>query len=137
VGQRDPGGRQPTVIGYRVGGLPAGQQAHLSSRDPGHSWQVLRIRNGIQSDWKGEYASADDALAALQKEVAAEGIRPPGLGKLERDAMTLSTSRPGSAEIEAVSRLASDSAEWWPFLRDVLKLPFSMLPAVRYAVKAG
>jgi hypothetical protein len=51
--------------------------------------------------------------------------------------MALSTNRPGYAQIEALSHLASDSADWWPFVRDVLNLPFSMLPAVRYAVKAG
>lgn len=50
--------------------------------------------------------------------------------------MPLSTDRPGYAEVASASHLAADSAEWLPFLRDVLKLPFSMLPAVRYAVKA-
>jgi hypothetical protein len=51
--------------------------------------------------------------------------------------MALSINRPGYAQVEAVSRLVSNSAEWWPFMRDVMQMPLSMLPTVRYAVKAG
>jgi hypothetical protein len=32
------------------------------------SWQILRIKNGVQGDWTGAYNKAADALAALQRE---------------------------------------------------------------------
>jgi hypothetical protein len=42
--------------------------------------------------------------------------------------------RPGYSQIQAASLLAPDSEAWEPFMRDVLKMPLSMLRAVQYAV---
>jgi|HubBroStandDraft_1064217.scaffolds.fasta_scaffold208944_2 hypothetical protein len=49
----------------------------------------------------------------------------------------LSTGRAGYAQIDAASCLTPDAEAWEPFMRDVVQLPLSMLPAIRYAVKAG
>jgi hypothetical protein len=59
---------------FRVGCLPAGEEAHINNfgapnRD---DWQILRIRNGVQGDWTGHFESADSALAELQQEIAAD-----------------------------------------------------------------
>ncbi len=56
------------VYRYRVGGLPRGEEADLA--DSGHAWGILRTRDRIQGKWTGSYASADDALADLQREFA-------------------------------------------------------------------
>ena len=51
--------------------------------------------------------------------------------------MTPPDLRPGYAQIEAASQLAPASEAWWPFMRDFLGLPLSMLPAVQWVVKAN
>lgn len=56
------------VYQYSVGGLPAGQEALIARMRP-HCWQILRLRNGVQGHWTGEYASAEEALSALEKEL--------------------------------------------------------------------
>jgi hypothetical protein len=43
--------------------------------------------------------------------------------------------RPGYVQIDAANRLELDSAAWEPFMRDVLGLPLSMLPAVQWTVR--
>jgi hypothetical protein len=55
------------VIGYRVGGLPDGTTARIANFR-GY-WQIMRINgDNTQSDWSGHYESAEEALAALQKD---------------------------------------------------------------------
>lgn len=49
--------------------------------------------------------------------------------------MALSINRPGYAQIEAASHLKQDDEAWTAFMREVMQMPLSMLPAVRYAVK--
>ena len=51
---------------YRVEGMPSGEEAIILESDEG--WRILRTKNGVQGDWPGEYKTADEALAALQKE---------------------------------------------------------------------
>jgi hypothetical protein len=58
------------VIGYRVGGLPAGEEAKIQNLGGPETpaWRVLRILNGKSSEVDGSFESAEDALAALQRE---------------------------------------------------------------------
>lgn len=52
----------------------------------------------------------------------------------ERVLPFLSPDRPGYVETLAASRLAHDSTQWEPFLRDVVKIPLWTLPAVQRVV---
>ena len=46
--------------------------------------------------------------------------------------------RPGYTEMMAASLLsATDSAGWEKFMREVLDMPLSLLPAVKHVVKMG
>jgi hypothetical protein len=58
------------VYQYEVRGLPSGEQAWIANFGSRYkeSWRILRARNGVQSDWTGEYQSAEAALAELQRE---------------------------------------------------------------------
>jgi hypothetical protein len=62
--------RSGPAIGYRVNGLPTGDEARISNfGGPGHAdWRLLRISDGQSGGWAGHYDSAKTALAALQKE---------------------------------------------------------------------
>ena len=57
---------------YRVEGLPPGEQADIASFDPirrRSRWSIFRVKAGGFGPWAGQYTSADEALAALQREV--------------------------------------------------------------------
>jgi len=55
------------VIGYYVGGMPAGEEAKIHNHDAARNdWRVMRIKHGKQDDWTGQFGSAKDALAWLQ-----------------------------------------------------------------------
>jgi hypothetical protein len=54
------------VIHCVADGLPETDAAELAA-DNG-KWRILRTRNGVRGEWTGDYATADEALAALQKE---------------------------------------------------------------------
>jgi hypothetical protein len=57
------------VIGYDVRGLPAGEEAHLKTESPKFdNWKIHRIKDNKFQLWGETYKTADDALAALQKE---------------------------------------------------------------------
>ena len=58
------------IIQYRVGGLRGDERAFIANFRKGHddSWRVFHYKKGIDADWKGDYKTADDALAALQNE---------------------------------------------------------------------
>jgi len=45
--------------------------------------------------------------------------------------------RPGYTALAAARHLALDSDGWIPFMKDVLQLPLSALPAVRRVVRKG
>jgi hypothetical protein len=54
------------VIQYEVDGMPTGERvlvALLNGR-----WKVMRINGENQSDWRGDYANADDAVNAILSE---------------------------------------------------------------------
>lgn len=60
-----------SVVQYVVHGMPPGEEALIAYYgDPNRgSWRVLRVKGGEQGQWEGDYASADDALAMLQREL--------------------------------------------------------------------
>jgi hypothetical protein len=53
---------------YEVDGLPVGERALVGERASSHRWEILRNKDGAKGEWTGDYKSAEDALAALQKE---------------------------------------------------------------------
>jgi hypothetical protein len=57
------------IIGYRVGGMPAGEEAKIQNLGGPQipAWRVLRISNGQSSELEGRFESAEDALATLEK----------------------------------------------------------------------
>ena len=61
-GGRDPG--DDDAYKFEVRGLPADQAADIALHD--YRWRVLRIRAGHFEGWTGDYATAGEALAALQ-----------------------------------------------------------------------
>jgi hypothetical protein len=58
------------IIQYEVDGLPPGEQAWIANFGGSNrpSWRILRAKNEIQSDWTGDYNSAEGALAVIQDE---------------------------------------------------------------------
>ena len=58
------------VFQYRVGNLPPGVQVLISNFGTPHRdvWKIMRIEDDLQEEWNGSYESAEQALAALQKE---------------------------------------------------------------------
>ena len=58
------------VTQYEVQGLPPGEQAWIANFGAPHrqDWRILRARNGVQTDWTGQFESADAALVVLQEE---------------------------------------------------------------------
>jgi hypothetical protein len=56
---------EPVELGYEVAGLPPRQEARVALQDHGR-WQILRVRDGVQGDWDGDFYSAAEALASLQ-----------------------------------------------------------------------
>jgi hypothetical protein len=59
-------------VAYRVGRLPAPQQADLVSPDGGAHWKYIRSAPWDRSAPRREFASPDLALAALEFELTAE-----------------------------------------------------------------
>lgn len=55
-----------TVHRYIVGGLPLGKQAAIAQRDD--AWRIWHVGDGSPDEWHGRYATAEEALAALQAE---------------------------------------------------------------------
>ena len=51
---------------YQVQGLPDGEEADIAEFN--NFWKILKVKDGVQGEWAGVYATADEALAALQKE---------------------------------------------------------------------
>jgi hypothetical protein len=61
-------------IGYVVESMPADQKAFISnfgvpSTADTAQWKILRVQQGVQGDWHGDFATADDALASLQTQI--------------------------------------------------------------------
>jgi hypothetical protein len=59
--------RTGAVIMYEVDGVPPGEKALIRKNPYKDSWQTLREKKGVPGEWTGDYATADDALAVLQK----------------------------------------------------------------------
>jgi hypothetical protein len=59
------------VIGYRVGGMPYGEEAKIQDLGGPETpaWRILRISNGTNSELEGRFDSAENALVALQLEL--------------------------------------------------------------------
>jgi hypothetical protein len=59
------------ITQYEVVGLPPGEQAWIANFGAPyrHNWKTLRATGEVQSDWTGDYRSAAEALAVLQKEL--------------------------------------------------------------------
>jgi hypothetical protein len=56
------------VVGYRVGGMPDGKTARIANfgAPKRNDWRIMRINaDNTQTDWTGNYQSAEDALEAL------------------------------------------------------------------------
>jgi hypothetical protein len=60
------------VIGYRVGGMPSGEESKIQNLGGPETpaWRILRISNGESSEFEGRFDNAEDALAALQSAVS-------------------------------------------------------------------
>lgn len=58
------------VYQYRVGGLPPNEKAFIANFGSCHHarWKTLRVRDGVSGGWRGDYASADDALTSMRVE---------------------------------------------------------------------
>lgn len=59
-----------SISQYRVGGLPAGEQA-LIAEFPHRGWRILRWNDEWHGNWTGQHATADAALEALRQELLA------------------------------------------------------------------
>ena len=59
-----PGGR---AYMYRVDGLPFGENANIAEFN--RSWRILRWKEDWHGNWTGDYATPEDALAALIEEL--------------------------------------------------------------------
>lgn len=60
-------GQEP--LEYDVLGLPFGQEAQIYNFIGERNWRVLRTVNGIMGHWEGHYETANEALAALERQV--------------------------------------------------------------------
>jgi hypothetical protein len=62
------------VIGYRVGGLPAGESARISELTEvgSEDWRIMRIKDNVTAKWVGNYQGPEEAVAWLQGEVDKE-----------------------------------------------------------------
>jgi hypothetical protein len=57
------------VTEYAVHGLPTGEEARLKTESPQFDkWRIYRIKADKGGWWGTTYKTADEALAALQKE---------------------------------------------------------------------
>ena len=61
------------VTGYELAGMPAGQQGFAANSNAGgrgeNRWQLLRVIDGIQGSWTGDFKTVDDLQAALEDEL--------------------------------------------------------------------
>ena len=65
---------------YQVNGMPDGQKAFVTRKSGSilyPRWELRREKDGVSSDWAGNYKTAGEALAVIQKEVDAESGRRP------------------------------------------------------------
>jgi hypothetical protein len=58
------------AIQYEVQGLPPAERAWIANFGAPNrqNWRILRATEGVQSDWTGDYGSAEEALVSFQKQ---------------------------------------------------------------------
>jgi hypothetical protein len=58
------------VVGYRVAGMPQGEEAHIANFGTldQSEWRIIRSNGGTEGNWTGHYESAEGALDVLRKE---------------------------------------------------------------------
>jgi hypothetical protein len=56
---------------YSVQAMPRGQEADIANFGGSNQaqWRILRRKYGVLGEWTGDYRTAEEALAALQKEL--------------------------------------------------------------------
>lgn len=54
------------AVQYEVAGLPDDEKAWIGLN--ARSWGYVRQRGGIHGEWRGNFKTAEEALAALTKE---------------------------------------------------------------------
>jgi hypothetical protein len=54
------------VINYAVEPAPLGER--ISIAKTGNSWKILRTKDGVQGNWTGDFKTAEEALASVQRE---------------------------------------------------------------------
>jgi hypothetical protein len=62
-------------IAYDVAGLPPDLAIEIAEIDG--RWQLMVVRDGDASDWQGDFDSADQALAAVVRELTPFDLRSP------------------------------------------------------------
>lgn len=70
------GALQPgdAAAAYDVAGLPADLAVEIAALDG--RWQLRVVRDGLSSDWQGDFETADEALAAIERELVLLEGRP-------------------------------------------------------------
>jgi hypothetical protein len=64
-------GSSDRPVAYDVSGLPPELAVEIAEID--QRWQLMVVRDGFAGEWEGDFDSADEALAALQREI--DGLR--------------------------------------------------------------
>ena len=64
------GGERTTdsPFAYDVAGLPDSLSIEIAEMNG--RWRLLVVRDGIHGDWQGDFDSAEQALAAIEQELA-------------------------------------------------------------------
>jgi hypothetical protein len=61
-------GEYTVVYEYRVCGLPDGHSVVIRNRDyPRDLWSILYYRGGVETEYPGNYPSAEDALIVFRR----------------------------------------------------------------------
>ena len=62
------------VTGYEFVGMPSGQRAFANNANAGSlgegCWQVLRVIDGVQGNWSGEFKTVGALQAVLEDELS-------------------------------------------------------------------
>jgi hypothetical protein len=66
--------RSDDVVAYEVAGLPRSLAIDIAEFDG--RWRLLVVRDGVYSDWQGDFENPDAALAAIERELTGFERRP-------------------------------------------------------------
>lgn len=78
----DPWDSRGTVIQYAVVGLPPGKNALIGKK--AGRWRILRVQDNVPDSWRGDYETAESALAALADELRLEAQPEQPRGRSSR-----------------------------------------------------